>query len=70
MGVVFNTKYIVEEEVGRVHHTSSSTSGGSIKKQSSCPKRVIQPPHLKVLTPQNKQFLKSLSLRIRGKSAV
>lgn len=60
MGIVFNTKDI-EQEVRR----------HSIKKQVSCPKRIIQHTPLKVLTPQNKQFLKNLGLKIiRGKSTV
>lgn len=54
MGIVFNDKNIV---VG-VHNNT-------IK----CPKSIIQRAPLNVLTPQNKQFLKNLNLRIRGKSA-
>lgn len=53
MGIVFNNKNIVEG----VHHNI-------IK----CPKSIIQRASLNVLTPQNKQFLKNLKLRIRGKS--
>lgn len=59
MGVVFNDKDIREG----VHHNNN------IKKQVKCPKSLIQRAPLNVLTPQNKQFLKKLNLKIRRKFA-
>lgn len=58
MGIVFNTKDI---EKGTQHNSSS------IKEQVTCAKSVIQRAPLKVLTTQNKQFLKSLGLKLQLK---
>lgn len=55
MGIVFNNRDIG----GGAYH--------NIKKQVKYPKVVIQRTPLNVLTPQNKQFLKKLNLRIREK---